>query len=399
MTMFSCAALSTRSNRWHTRQPAALRPGPDSARQPSAVWLLVSLMLLLAAPSTAQSPHGVEAIPNYEGSDVDSLFYLDLGDGSTHRVDRLDSPPPRGRRLQQNVFSEIGRPTDQAAGRGEILLGPIRDASGSLQAVLFVESSTGYVAFFDEPGRGSLFGSISTAIGRPFEPIAAPDRHYALLMRRGNGGRTEGAYLYHGPSGTALHLDGLRKLEPDGAVVQTPPWPTISGQIAAAEIQSSREVTLGYLLVDIATGTLHRVNLVNPPDRISIRPYSEGLYDTLNAEPNHSTNHRLSAVGLQGDNGATESVFFIDAASGAMGVMLGVEGSATVLQAIPRNLYDVLGQEVSPSPRSFTLVPADDGDETTGVYVIDSLSRQVVLVDNPEQPGATLLRPLGTLGR
>lgn len=361
---------------------------------------LLSLLLLLAlgGPATAQSPNGVEAIPEYQGSSVDGFFYLDLGNGSTHWADRLDSPPLRNRRLQQNVFSEIGRPTDQAAGRGEILLGPIRDANGSLQAILFVETSTGYVAFFDEPGRGSQFGTISTAIGRPFEPIAASDRHFALLMRRASGGRTEGAYLYHGPSGSALHLDGLRKLEPDGAVVQVPSWPTLSGQITAAEIQSSREETIGYLLLDGTTGALHRVNLVNPPSRISTNPYSQGLFDTLTAEPKHLTNHRLSAMALQGSDDATQAVFFVDAASGAMAVLVGVAGSAPVLRALPRNLYDVLGQEISTSPRSFSLVPAEDGRETVGVYVIDSLSRQVILVERPEQPGTSIMRPLGAVG-
>ena len=69
-----------------------------------------------------------------------------------------------------------------------------------------------------------------------------------------------------------------------------------------------------------------------------------------------------------------------------------------MVRRLGQNLYDVLGREVSTLPRSLALVPGDSGGETEIVYVIDSLTRQVVRVENPNQPGAVLLRNLGRIG-
>ena len=371
---------------------------PSSLRGP---WVAIGLLLpilLLTSPALAQRSDPVAAVTDYSGSSTDGFFHLDLGNGGVYYVDRLENNLVRTRLLGQNAFSEIGRPTDQGAWLGEILLGPIRAADGSLQAVLFVESSTGYVAFFDEPGRGSLLGKISTAIGRPFEPIASGDRHFALLMRRAGSGRTEGAYLYHGPTGRTLHLDGLRKLEPDGAVVELAAWPQIAGPVSTASLQNSREETIAYLLADPTTGVLHRVNLVSTPSRVSLRPSILNLFDAFDGEAPHPVANRLALVGLQDDSDATRGVFVADAGSGEIAVIDGIEGNAPVVRRLGQNLYDVLGREVSTLPRSLALVPGDSGGETETVYVIDSLTRQVVRVENPSQPGAVLLRNLGRIG-
>lgn len=374
------------------------RSTPPSGSSPRlAQWVAATgLGLLLLAPvASAQANGPISPVPRYNNG-VDSFFYIDLANGGSYLVEDLDSPPTDLRQLKQNIFSEIGRPTTQVASPGEVLTAPIV-AGGDLRAILFVEASTGFVAFFDGPGRGGNLGTISTAIGRPFESIASTDGNYALLPYRDDSGRTVGAYLYHAIDGRAVYLDGLRKLEPDGTATPLDGWPQMSHQVATATLQSSREETVGYLLIDSGDGTIHQVRPAGGPTRVQPQTTSLALFDALSAEAKHPTPQRIVAIGLQGSNDATRSVLFVDVATGEMAALRGIDSGQNTLGKLPRNVYEVLGTAVSETPRWFSLVPADEDGETQGVYLIDSLTRSILRIDRPDNPGATTIQRIGNI--
>ena len=358
---------------------------------------LLSALCLLAPPTLAQGHFSV--LPFYGTVDTNSFFLIELDDGRTTLVDRLDRNPPRRSPLRQNPFREIGRPDDQKGYPGEILLTGIRDGDGSLQAVLFVESSTGYVAFFDTPGRSNQLGELSTALGRPFGPLATTDGNYALIPQRDSSGRTVGAYLYHATTGQGLHLDGLRKLEIDGAVTPTTPLPQLQGRVAATALQSSREETVGFLFADSGDGSLYYADVNGrDPARLVHRQLPQKLFDTLPATGPHSTPQRLVAVPIQAGDASTRHVLFLDVASGSMALLQSLDQNTTLV-GLASNLYDLLGTEPATVQRTFTAIPHIEDDATRGVWVLDSVTGRLLYIESPNRPGAVTVRPVANFGR
>ena len=364
-------------------------PVEDVAAPPAAV---------APAPSLPVPPHPL-ALPSYGSSRLDGFFHIRLDSGDVYFTDRLDGPPVRSRRLSQNITQEIGLATGMSI--GDLLIGPIRDNDGSLKAAVLVEAATGYVAFLDDIGRDSKLGTISVAIDRPFQALAADDRGAALLMRRDSSGRTVGAYLYHGPSGRALYLDGLRKLDPAGQVTATVPWPTLSGRAAAVALQSSREETIGYWLGDPTSGVSYRVSLSrDSPTRIGTRKLTANLFESIAGRGPHATYEPLVAVGLEDRSGETRHIFLLAVSSGEMAVWLDVagDGGAPRLVKLPRNLYEVLGRQPVPVPRTIEAVPRLGDNGVDGVYLLDSVTRGIILAGNLTQPGNATLSHYGTFG-
>lgn len=349
---------------------------------------------MLGSLGAAQAEGPVVVLPDYGSTDADRFFHLQLNTGATFLTDQLDRTPPRSRLLEQNPYREIGRPDDQPGFAGEVLLGPIRNADGSLRAVLFVETSTGYVAFFDQPGRGGLLGEISVALGRPFEPLATTDGNYALLMRRDGTGRTQGAYLYHGSEGKVLYLDGLRKLETDAPTIATSPLPKLTGRVSAVEVQSSREETVAFLVADAGDGALHFVTADNRnPTVLTHRTLSQNLYTVLPQEVIQSTPVRLLALPLL-DNSRTRHVLFLDVATGAL-ALLDLDRQPNLTQ-MPRNLYDLFG-DATATPRTWNAIPHIDDDSTIGVWVLDSATGQLIYLTNPSSPVGMGMQRVGRI--
>lgn len=363
-------------------------------------WSLVWCISLWASASPAAGQGAtapVVAFPRSASSSTDSFYTLDLRNGSMTHFDRLRRDPLRARtdRVSQNLFQEIGRPLDQPAAPNEILLTPIYDAGGNARAALFAETSTGYVAFFEQIGRGSSFGRIITTLGRPFGPLASPDGQFALLMRRDSNGRTVGAYLYHHSTGRTLYLGGLAKLEMDPPVRDLPALPTLPGRVSAAELQNSDETTTGYLVADSSDGSLRFFDL--DPDsatRITVRASSLDLFEVFDAEGRNPTPQRFVAVPLLSSSSRTEHVFFVDVANGQMALLENVAGDARpILRKLALSLYNALATDVSQRRRTITPVARHDSDgETTGVWLIDSLTRAMVFVENPGIPGSASIR-------
>ena len=360
------------------------------------------MLLALATPAlgqgTANAP--VVVIPRPTSAGTDSFYALDLRNGAVAFYDRLRRDPLRARssRVTQNLFQEIGRPLDQTAAVNEILVTPIFDTNSNARSAFFVETSTGYVAFFEQLGKGSGFGRIVTTLGRPFGSLASPDGNFALLMRRGSNSRTEGAYLYHASSGRMMYFGGLAKLDIDPPVRNIPALPTLTGSVAAAAIQDSSETTTSYLVADAADGSLRFFDLDLDPDnetRMTVRESPLDLFQVFEREGRNPTPQRFTAVPIQGVGDPTEHVLFVDVANGEMALLENVvSGDARpLLRKLPLSLYSALSTDVSQRQRTIALVPglASNG-ETVGVWLIDSLTRAMAYVENPGAPGSASIR-------
>lgn len=349
-------------------------------------------------PAIPVPPHPL-TLPRFGSSDVDSFFHINLKTGDTYLTDGLDGPPLRTRRLGQNISREIGLATGMSI--GDLLLGPIRNGDGSLKAAILVESSTGYVAFLDDIGRGGNLGTISVAVDRPFQTLANTDRSLSLLMRRDSSGRTTGAYLYQATSGRALYLGGLRKLDPTAAVVATVPWPTLSRRATAVEIQSSREETTGYWIADPATGDNYRINLSrDAPARLTGSKLTVNIYDAIAKEGPHATYDPLVALGIEDRSDRTRHLFLLSVKSGEIAIWYDIAGDdgRPRLARLSRNLYDVLGREPAQTPRTIAAFPKLGDNGVEGIYLLDSVTRGVILIADLDQPSTVTLSHLGPFG-
>lgn len=379
-----------------TASASALRHG----RHSSLALLVMVPALWVPAFLCAQAAHAqprapIIALPQNSTGGTNELYYLDLGSGTVTHGDQLRRDPlaMRSGRLAQNLFQEIGRPVDQPAGLGEVLLGPISATGTTVRAAILVESSTGYVAFFDQLGKNRIFGRFSSALGRPFAPLASPDRNYALLMSHDGNGRSQGAYLYHAGSGQGLYLGGLAKLRNDVEAVAASGFPTLSGQVAAAELQFS-DRTIGYLVADAADGSLRFLDL-EAVQRITVRDSPVGLFPTFAAEAATATLQRFAVVPIRNSNETTTHVLFVDAASGDLAVLEGVDDSdkAPTLSKMAANLYGALNTDAGAGARTVATVANRSGTgETDGVWLIDSLTRRVAYVEGAETPGSATVR-------
>ncbi|MCP3963229.1 MAG: hypothetical protein GY719_35765 [bacterium] len=358
--------------------------------------LLAALCLTLPAGLAAQARAPIVAVPQDAAAGTDDFYYLDLANGTVLHGDQLRRNPLqiRVQRVRQNLFAEIGRPTNQPAAVGEVLLVPIHFAARSVRAVLFVETSTGYVAFFDQLGKGGTFGRITSAIGRPFSTLAAADGNFALLPRHDTNGRTVGAYLYHAGSGRAFYLAGLNRLDTDRAAVAAAGFPRLTGRVAAAEIQSF-DRTVSYLVVDGGDGSLRFLDVDGDNQgRVSVRGTTSNLFPTFAADAASSSPERFVAVPIRDSRETTTHVLFVDGATGDLAVFDGMEDDARAPRArkLAANLYGALGTSAA-GERICAAVPAVAGNgATSGVWLIDSRTRAVAYVADPASPTATIRR-------
>ena len=356
------------------------------------------ILLLLLSPATVwgQPPPRapIIALPQDSTSGTDDLYYLDLGSGAMTHGDQLRRDPLeiRAQRLSQNLFGEIGRPVNQPAAAGEILMAQVHSASRSARFALFIEASTGYLAYYDQLGKNGLFGKIVTAIGRPFDSLAAADGNFALLMRHNSNGKTAGAYVYHAGSGRALFLRVPNKPDPDASTATAAGFPKLTGNVAAAELQTF-ERTSGYLVADAADGSLRFLDL--DEGRITQRESPVGLFPAFTAEGMDPATRRFTAAPIRNSNETTTHVLFVDASSGDLAVVEGVEDPARrpVVQKLAANLFGVLGTQADAGWRVVAAVPGIIGTGATGgVWLIDSLTRRIAYASDLETPGSATVR-------
>ena len=186
----------------HPSDVSGIRRQRGFGASPATLFCTVPVLvcLLFGTPATAQSDTPFLTLPRFGSGDQPDVFlYFDHSGGTGYLLEGLRRSPTqlRGQRLADNLFQQIGRSASQGAIHGELMLMPIFSGS-SVRDALFVETSTGYVAYLDEFGKNGKLGNLVTVIGRPYGPLAAGDGNFALLQRRDSSGKTDGAYLYHG---------------------------------------------------------------------------------------------------------------------------------------------------------------------------------------------------------
>lgn len=370
-------------------------PSPRVAPGPLAGAVLLSLL--------AASPDGVlaqgapvAAFGRTASEATDAIFYFDLRDGRASIVDRLrrDASGGRVEGLRPGLFELIGRPTDQPARTGEILVAPIFD-NGNVRHAFLVESSTGYLAYLLDLGKKGTLANLSTALGRPFGPLAAPDGDFALLMRR-RSGRSEGAYLVHGETGRGLYVDGVATQALDPRVSSTSTVPTLAGPIAGVALEDGGRTTLGFVLFDEASGSLVHLDLdAQAPERLTVRPSETKLYDAFPRAAVHATHHRFLPVALQTGDG-TRAVLVVDAGTGEMALLEDPRGLG---RATWTKLRPDLDAHLTPPPvgeaRGLAAVERADGrGDTLGVFVLDGTRRALVYVDRVLAPAEVTVAPV-----
>ncbi len=368
-----------------------------SSRSPVPAWRLAAGAVLLATAAWGQDATPILVFPDPgSGGASNTYLYINLSNGRSYQVDGLTRDPLnlRSRALEENLFQVIGRPAGQAAYAGEIFFAPLASSDSSVGAGLYVETSIGYVAQFDEPGRSRKLGKIMTMAGRPFEAIMSTDGNYALMVRHDTSGRTEGVYLYHATSGRGLYLGGLRKLDPTAQARPTSALPALAGRVAAAEIHVGSEASGAYLVADPASGEIHYLRLLSGvATQVTPQKSPLQLYDVFGREGSHTSARRFLAVPVNSSGSRTEQIFIADAVTGETAVVVGVidaDIETRLVKAISINrwLRDGGGERV------FSAVPhTNSSGATLGIWLMDSQSRSTVYIDNPGVPaGMTAAR-------
>lgn len=368
--------------------------------------LLFSLMSPLSAADAALAQSGSNPdlmfAKSADNGAADELFLFDLGNGQGIKIDQLRRGADSGRvvSLKANLFSDFGRPTSQAAGVGEVFLGPLHGSDGSVRAALLVEASTGYTMFYDQLGRGEVLGRATTMIKRGYESVAATDGKFGLLMVRNGSGRTDGGFLYHGGSGRAAYLGKLNDLEIDPPIAMVSGLPQTVGLVSSAPIVSSEE-TLGWMIVDNADGQVHLFDVTGSISRINVRTPSIRLAELMTGEQINPSPQRFVLVPLTDDEVSTQGVLVIDVGTGGTAMIDGLRGPRPRVSIRPQNVYTAIRGGIKPdAPRYFSAAPANrSSGETEGIWLRDSLTGDMVFIESPASATALRARPMTLVER
>lgn len=358
----------------------------------AAAVFVTGAALLAATPSGAQAGAPVLTLPiASSGGQSSTYLSISLADGSSRLIDRLSRDPLhlRSRTLDENLFRLIGRATDQQAAVGEIFFAPILSGDGGVRAGLYVETPIGYVAYFEDPGRGNRLGEIKALTSRAFEGVAAADGNFALLMRQDNAGRTDGAYLYHATAGTAVYLDGLRKLELSPRTRTIEGLPRLAGRVSADAVYLGSEEPSSYAVVDSASGEIHFLELTpRAPQQIRPVRLDFSLWDVFERQGTHTSGRRFVLVAVDQSLAVTEHLFIADAVTGETAVLEFVTNADVETRLRKgRPVGGLLSSGGDGGERVFSAVPrVSDTGATLGVWLIDSQSRRTVYVDRPGLP-------------
>lgn len=366
-----------------------------------AVTLAAALTAALAAMLATAAPLAAQVVANpylgtarFQNQATDEFFFFDEADGRGRIADRLRQPTEiRIRVLPGNLFSLFGRESQPVF--GDLHMAPIFDSGGTVRSALFVEASTGYMAYIEDIGRGGNLGQLVTTIGRPFGPIRGGDGNYALLPLRGRNGATRGAYLYHGLDGATLYVDDIGELRNDPPVATATTLPPAEGWVSTAELLND-EATVGFVLIDNHAGSVTRVDLAqSQPSRLSARTFGLDLNEAFASDAYNPSPTRFVLVSLNVAGPSTTRLLVIDTSTGRLAYLDGLEGTAARLSHLPPNLYDVLRPGLGDVTRVLTPIP-DQGPSglTEGVWLIDSQSGSLLYLDNVQDPARLSISPV-----
>lgn len=355
----------------------AVRPGRvlPALALAAAAWLT-------AAPAQAVV-RLVVAAEDAAGATND-LYFLDLATGATFEGNpRRSGERMRIKSLEQNVFQVIGRRSGDPAPVGHFLLGPIYGRNGRTERLLMAETPTGFMAVLSRLGRGGLLGEIRALSGRPGSTLMAGDGNFALLMRRVPGGRTVGAYLYHGTTGRCLALSGLDDEEAEPASEACSGLPRIAAGLEVAPLERSDGSTLGYLVVDGSTGAVYRIGIAaSNPARLTATRLALELGEVFPGAAGDAPPRRFAMAPVSRQAVGTDMVLVVDAHSGRLALLRNVASrpapSAALLPGDVFGAYLPRGRR----DRVLLLVPrAIAPRESDGAWLFDSVTNRILLLD------------------
>lgn len=327
----------------------------------------------------------------------DALIYFRLDDGRGAMLDRLRREPARARvnRTDDNLFQAIGRGREHPAVPGELLGLPLRGRSGKTEHLLLVETSTGYVAYFEKITKNRPLGTIRTTLGRPFEDLAEGDGRFILVGRRGGNGRTDDALLYHASSGRARLLREVFEMPLEPEIQTVSGLPRLEGEVAATAIDGANGRTLAYLFVDGAEGALHQATVAATGEVSGVRRLSLALFDVFPQATPAPASPRFVTVPINRDDGATTRVLVIDIGSGTLGWLGNVDQGTPTLTALDLDLTRFLTAPGAPAVRSLEAVPRFfGGSDTLGAWLVDGRARQILYLDGFSDPRALRIAPV-----
>ncbi len=329
----------------------------------------------------------------------DNLISFRLDDGSGFQLNRLRRDPAQARssRLNENLFTLIGRPSDQPSPPGDLFLAPLRQGDGAIRSAILVESSTGYVAYFPQLGKGSTLGEIRTTLGRPFESIASDDRNFVLFGRRAGNGRSTDVILYHATTGTALALADVSEFSAQPTMVPIRGLPSLGGPVSGLSIDGPGGRTIGYLVLDEESGEIHYAAVDSDGRITGSQARTDGLYAVFPTEAEQAAEPRFLTAPITDEDGAVRHVLIVDSGTGQVAWLADVDGvdNPPRLRALTLDLRRFLDTRQPDAVRSLALLPRRSGDGgTRGVWLLDARSRRTLLVDGLDSPAELRVSPV-----
>ena len=336
-----------------------------------------TLLALLSLPAAAANV----TVPVHDsGGAVSRFLALDLVTGRAYEIEpRRGGEAARTRPLNQNVYTDIGRPSDPPAIPGEFVLSEIAETGGRTRGVLLLETTTGYAAMVSRVGEDNRLGVMRTLTGRPVEALASGDGRYLFLTRRESVRRGQSGFLVHGTDGGCLYFEGLERTEDDPTVRRCESVAAFEPASNAAPLETSSGTINGYFVVDARDGSLLHIGFsAERNDRLVVTRSTTSLATVFPDAP-AAPSPRFALASIRSSDDGTVAVLVVDAATGRMAVVTNLDrltaprvtlAAADLAQVLPRT---ALGKPLEALPRDSAL------DATLGVLII-SAGRDLVWI-------------------
>ncbi len=287
--------------------------------------VLVAALIALSTP-VAQAAN--VTVPFRDGSGATSrLFSVDLETGRVYELaPRRAGEAIRIEPLAQNLFTAIGRPSDQPATPGEILVEEISDRSGRTRAFVMVETSSGYMAYFTKPGEKAQLGELRTVTGRVAEPLAATDGQFLWLRRWDPARRWEVGYLLHAATGGCMVFAGIDRLEQELAPARCEGVPSFRLGSNAVAIEGDSGLVVSYGVIDASDGALMVIGFGSEGDRrlvVSRTPLQ--LNSLFPAPETPAPSRRYALAGVRTSGGGTVALLAADTVGGRLALLTGLD--------------------------------------------------------------------------
>jgi hypothetical protein len=349
-------------------------------------FLVASLVALVGAGSAAEAEWLTVPVGDAAGA-TQRLYQVNLSNGTVNELEpRRGGTALRSQRLIQNLYSEIGRPQDEVARRGELILEGLRESSGRTRLLLLLESSTGYVGVLSKLGQGLRVGDLRTIAGRPMQSVAGTDANFSLFQAIDPERRRPVAYLVNGSTGGCMSLEGLAEGSGDVVPRSCGILPRLRLGAGQAPLQGSDGEITAYLTVDGTDGAVYEMRFFEGrAGAVSMRKTAVSLAQVFPRGEGQAAPVAYPLLPLFGDGRSTRAVLAFDPVSRRFAYLSGWQDptglSATLLPG------GITGWLESSSGADLELVPQISGrGETIGAWLFVRGYESVLYLSGLEDP-------------